>query len=154
MQPCAVYRQQMPHPAPTSVKLIHIRSWLFTPCSSWENTCEQLCLFNIGSSLSNHFLLLNITILKKSSSWIEHEQMLDSNLRMFQINILVPFLEGMESKCACICSKDVMMEFCRMAAKLAFESSVTTRDCNTELKSEHTQKTCNAANKFSENILM
>lgn len=55
---------------------------------------------------------------------------------MFQINILVPFLERMESKCECICSWVVMRECCRMAARLASESSVTTRDCYTELRSE------------------
>lgn len=41
---------------------------------------------------------------------------------MFQINILVPFLEGMESKCACISSTEVMMEFSRMAFRLFSES--------------------------------
>lgn len=58
------------------------------------------------------------------------------NLRMFQINILVPFLEGMESKWVCICSTEVTMECSRMAARLAFESSVTTRDCRAGLRSE------------------
>lgn len=41
---------------------------------------------------------------------------------MFQINILVPFLEGMESKCACSFSIDVMMECSRMAFRLFVES--------------------------------
>lgn len=60
-----------------------------------------------------------------------------SDLRMFQINILVPFLEGMESKCECICSRDLTIEWSRTAVRLACESSVTTNNCNTELRSEH-----------------
>lgn len=74
--------------------------------------------------------------------------MFDLDLRMFQINILVPFLEGMESKCACICSREVTMEFWRMAARLASESSVVTTDCNTGLRSEH-KEACKATNIFS-----
>lgn len=55
---------------------------------------------------------------------------------MFQIKTLVPFLEGMESKCACISSTEVMIEFSRMALRLFFESSVSTRDRDAQLRSE------------------
>ena len=76
--------------------------------------------------------------------------MYDSDLRIFQINILVPFLERMESKCACNCSWEVMMECWRMAARLASESSVTTRDRNTGLRSGH-KGACKITNMFSSN---
>lgn len=69
-----------------------------------------------------------------NKTYIQQEQMCDSNLRMFQIKILVPFLERIESKCACICSWELVMECWRMAARLASESSVTTSDRSTELR--------------------
>lgn len=91
-------------------------------------------------SYSNSFLLSRY----KSGIYLPHitlqrkrMKMYDSDLRMFQINILVPFLEEMELKCACICSWEEMMECWRMAARLASESSVTTSDCNTELRSKY-----------------
>lgn len=57
-----------------------------------------------------------------------------TDLRMFQMSILVPFFPWMESSCSCSSDSLWKREYFRMALRLASESSVTTSVCEMGVK--------------------